>query len=150
MVTCKECKKEKDRSKFYKDSNRKSGIITVCKECHLKYSKEYKKCIVGRYKDYRLNAKKKDLVFLVSIEEFDILTSKKCYYCGGSSGSYKDRTYTGLDRVDNSQGYEVSNLVPCCKKCNYMKKDLSIEVFLYHIRQVYYYQEIARKETPRS
>lgn len=33
--------------------------------------------------------------------------------------------YNGLDRKDNSTGYTLENVVPCCKMCNNSKKNLS-------------------------
>ena len=37
----------------------------------------------------------------------------------------------GLDRVDNSRGYQADNVVPCCADCNYMKGQMSQEAFLH-------------------
>lgn len=30
----------------------------------------------------------------------------------------------GLDRLDNSKGYEITNIVSCCTTCNYLRGDL--------------------------
>lgn len=43
----------------------------------------------------------------------------------------------GIDRVDNSLGYILSNVVSCCKICNYMKKDLSEQEFQDQCERVY-------------
>lgn len=38
----------------------------------------------------------------------------------------------GLDRVDNTQGYLISNIVSCCKQCNQMKMDYTRSEFIEH------------------
>jgi hypothetical protein len=76
--------------------------------------------------------------------------SAPCTYCGSAgentSQSYggrkqDDYNYTGIDRVDNNIGYVVSNIVPCCSMCNYMKKDTALPVWLNHIRKVLKYYD---------
>lgn len=43
-------------------------------------------------------------------------------------------------RINNSVGYTVANVVPCCKECNLGKKTMDVSVFLSWIRRVYEYQ----------
>lgn len=89
------------------------------------------------YATYRRGAIKRGLSFDLTIEEFEEITSKNCHYCGlppsrthlatrAINGHY---VYTGLDRVDNKVGYTASNLLPCCKVCNYAKRNASFEEF---------------------
>lgn len=40
-----------------------------------------------------------------------------------------DFIYNGLDRVDNTKSHTKENCVPCCKYCNYAKRNLTIEEF---------------------
>lgn len=42
------------------------------------------------------------------------LRENPCIYCGGKLPLYG----LGLDRLDNSKGYERGNCVPCCTICN--------------------------------
>ena len=35
--------------------------------------------------------------------------------------------YNGIDRLDNSEGYNTHNTVPCCKIYNGAKTDLSLD-----------------------
>ena len=37
-----------------------------------------------------------------------------------ADGTWEDARLT-LDRVDNTKGYELSNIVLACRRCNYMK-----------------------------
>lgn len=66
----------------------------------------------------------------ISLEDFSEITSQPCEYCG-------EKTVGGLDRVNNFLGYEKSNVVSCCKVCNYMKNKLPFEEFKIHIKKVY-------------
>jgi hypothetical protein len=49
-----------------------------------------------------------------------------CIYC-----NFKHETHlNGLDRLDSMQGYELSNVVSCCKYCNLMKGSLDPTTFI--------------------
>jgi len=37
----------------------------------------------------------------------------------------------GVDRIKPELGYFKDNTVPCCPTCNYMKGNLSMEVFIH-------------------
>ena len=83
----------------------------------------------------------------LTIEEFGEIISKDCYYCGKSpvpSVKFKKRKYNNtkpflantVDRIDSSKGYTKSNCLPCCKTCNTMKMNLSLEEFLCKINKL--------------
>lgn len=55
---------------------------------------------------------------------------KPCHYCG-----YAIFTI-GLDRIDNSDGYRIGNVVSCCSLCNRSKNNLSAEKFISQCAQV--------------
>jgi hypothetical protein len=55
-------------------------------------------------------------------EVFKNISKQDCYYCGKGGPN-------GIDRVDNSIGYEPGNCVLCCKHGNYVKGDLSQDDF---------------------
>lgn len=90
------------------------------------------------YQKYRSSAKKRKLIFTLSIDEFKFLTKQNCYYCGvepvnvGSSDkrTYGTYTYNGVDRVDSTKGYEIDNVVACCSVCNFAKGRNTIEQFM--------------------
>jgi hypothetical protein len=42
-----------------------------------------------------------------------------------------------MDRVDNSLGYVIDNVVSCCEMCNLAKKDFSREEFESWVRRVH-------------
>lgn len=92
---------------------------------------------------YKRSAKKRNLSFSISLDDFLKLTKMDCHYCGSfpsnktkfvkGNGSY---TYNGLDRVDNLIGYNIDNLVPCCRQCNISKRDLSLCEFKEWIKKL--------------
>ncbi len=61
------------------------------------------------------------------------LFKQPCYYCGEIMN---DEKLTGIDRIDNLLGYITSNIVPCCKICNMMKKDLDQKTFIKMCRHI--------------
>jgi hypothetical protein len=89
----------------------------------------------GRYKTYRGSAKRRDLEFSLTPDEFASFWKKSCVYCGNEIKTI------GLDRVDNEKGYVLSNVIPCCLFCNRMKGVLSRDIFIQQcskISQHYY------------
>jgi hypothetical protein len=95
------------------------------------------------YSSYKIRSLKKNIIFDIDKETFYKLTESDCYYCGAepSQKIYKRKRgyylYNGIDRVDNTLGYSKENCVSCCKICNYMKQDLTLEEFYSHIRRIH-------------
>jgi hypothetical protein len=89
------------------------------------------------YSVYRHNAEIRDRAFTLTKDDFRNLTSFTCFYCGrppsciyklnAKTGEY---VYNGVDRIDNAQGYILSNCVSCCKTCNLMKRMQSVKDFI--------------------
>jgi len=95
---------------------------------------------------YQKHAAERGLRWQLTHQEFCDLTTKACFYCGKPPQNKSETRdthgafmYSGIDRVDNTQGYSSNNTVPCCKLCNWMKKHLTKDEFLNHIQQVYLY-----------
>lgn len=90
--------------------------------------------------------KELDFDFFVSI------TRENCFYCNQSpnnyihyqcSNKYSELArssggvyYSGLDRYDNSINHVESNVVPCCKYCNFAKSDMNVVDFFNHINKI--------------
>jgi 5-methylcytosine-specific restriction endonuclease McrA len=102
------------------------------------------------YNQYSSGIKKRNLPFELSKRDFFEITQKNCSYCGsppntphghfklnGDSKLNGPYISNGIDRVDSSKGYTLANSVPCCKTCNLMKHELSIDNFLKHIELLY-------------
>jgi len=91
------------------------------------------KGLPAKYVNYLLRAKRKNIAFEFSVEEFSKLTAKNCYYCGGEG--------FGIDRINSKLGYTIDNTVSSCTKCNMMKYIWSKNDFIHHIKKIYHYQE---------
>lgn len=94
---------------------------------------------------YRRGAKVRGHSFSISLEDFKSLVESPCYYCGTLNSDYSHRTIkylsiNGIDRKDNSIGYEIGNCLPCCKFCNIMKQTLSEENFLNQVDKIFKFQ----------
>lgn len=89
------------------------------------------------WRSTKRNAERAGRAFELSLEEMRKLAQQPCRYCNAqpqvdSLGLCR----TGIDRIDNNQGYTVSNSVACCSTCNIMKSRLSVTEWLTHIRTV--------------
>ncbi len=87
------------------------------------------------YSDYKNRASKRNLIFNLSEEEFNTLVNNKCYYCK------INQLKVGIDRLDSSIGYCLSNCVPCCKECNYMKGAIPYKEFLKQCKSICVYNK---------
>ena len=76
-----------------------------------------------RYVQSKTNAKTRGVAWELSKEEYFELIAKPCYYCEDAFGM-PVKTGVGLDRIDNNGGYSVGNVLPACKVCNAIRKDV--------------------------
>ncbi len=86
------------------------------------------------YNSYKKSAKKRGYEFNLTKTEFAEIIVMPCVYCGESLTQEKKKRsafgsfrYTGIDRYDNTKGYVSGNCVPCCKVCNRLKSDMTID-----------------------
>lgn len=92
---------------------------------------------------YRLSARRAGRRFALNLQSFQALTSAPCHYCAAPPSQLASRkaktpwgayVYSGIDRMDNAQGYVAGNCVPCCGVCNTAKGGMSYADFVAHIR----------------
>jgi hypothetical protein len=91
---------------------------------------------------YNFHAKRRGLSFQLTKEEFKKLIKSNCYYCGVEPSQILVRgndslVYNGIDRLESNVGYTMDNVIPCCKMCNYMKRDYSYQTFMSQIYKIY-------------
>lgn len=84
--------------------------------------KKYRVQPKTRWQRAKSAAKKRQKEFFLSLEEFFVLIEQPCYYCDNFLGK-KTTTLSGLDRIDNSKGYTIDNVIPCCGVCNRIRGD---------------------------
>ena len=100
------------------------------KEYDRKYRQTYNGIPEKRYFLYRKGAKERGIKFKITIDYFKKFWQKPCCYCGNEIKTI------GLDRIDNTRGYIINNLIPCCSKCNRMKGKLSQKEFIEHCKKI--------------
>jgi phage/plasmid-associated DNA primase len=93
------------------------------------------------YARYKIQADKRGLSFNLSKDDFSKLIRMDCHYCGAKPKQlrFTDRVsaiFTGIDRMNNSEGYELSNVVSCCSLCNFMKVKLSHDEFIAQCKRI--------------
>lgn len=84
---------------------------------------------------YKFDAKSRNLDFNLNRNDFIDLTKLNCFYCNKNPSNKIivkniELIYNGIDRIDNSKGYILDNVVTCCKKCNSDKKSISVEMII--------------------
>jgi hypothetical protein len=72
------------------------------------------------FREARKAAAKRGYSWTLDVYEWLELKAHPCRYCGYAVES----TRGGLDRLDNTRGYEPGNVVPCCYACNVAKSDI--------------------------
>jgi len=147
-VRC-ECGTEQDNY----SSSLASGKSTRCRSCRGRENTgNAKRRITGthlaakdKYHDYKVKAKKRGYFWNLTFDEFLEITAKNCIYCNQPPSNVNklpnkdwadDFVYTGIDRFDNTRGYESDNVLPCCATCNYMKRDLTHLEFISQIAKI--------------
>ncbi len=114
---------------FYKQPNgsmyTRGQSACACKEClrqlrRLRYQQDGETART-RYSTARASARKRKIEFALSFEEFSTIVSQPCTY-GPPATAPEIRV--GIDRKDNSKGYETGNCVPCCARHNQIKSDV--------------------------
>jgi hypothetical protein len=111
----------------------KTIFCTSCREIPTKF--DAMKAINKIYNNYQISAWERQLSFEISLQEFSELVLSSCTYCGGDFSNtlkrpYGEFKYNGVDRIDSSIGYKISNLATACKHCNFAKNNRSTQEFI--------------------
>lgn len=124
---CKACLK-KSRAKQY--SKHKEYYLIKAKQQHeanRKRGKERHYTMNSRFSYAKSRATKNGKGWALSFENYKMLVEQPCHYCSNKLAPDK-ASGVGLDRIDNSKGYEFNNVLPCCGICNSIRNDyLSVQ-----------------------
>jgi len=103
------------------------------------------------YNRYKRGARDRNIEFKLYSDEVYKLSQGACVYCGldpitprvyYKGYSYEVTLYSnGIDRVNNTIGYLPTNVVSCCRYCNYAKHDMSVEEFFIWLKRVHDYNK---------
>jgi len=88
----------------------------------------------GMLKSIHKGARDRNLVISMTDEEIMNMTDLNCVYCNTETKDMICRN--GLDRIDSSLGYDLSNCVPCCGSCNMSKGQLDPLTFIERNKQI--------------
>jgi hypothetical protein len=120
-----------------------------CKKCYDKfqYNKYKTKNASKKFSNERaftfakMCALKREKEWLLSFEEYINLINKSCYYCNNKL-SEPVRRGIGLDRINNDIGYQINNVLVCCKICNSIRNNfLSVEEVKIAVQAIINYRE---------
>ena len=113
------------------------NIGSECWDCLVKKKydrkakdRKYTQSPKGKYSDYKCHATRYTTPFNLTFEQFISFWQNKCYYCNSRIATI------GLDRVDNTKGYDLSNIVSCCEFCNRMKNSHTLEDFINQCKKI--------------
>jgi len=126
-LECRKCRTIKPIEEF-------ASHETTCKQCNkVKHSLERQAYLDAnpkipreRHSKYKRHAEERNIIFNITPEEFNAIVSGKCTYCGTDQK-------IGIDRYDNNVGYILSNCVPCCGTCNFIKRTMSVAELKDHL-----------------
>jgi hypothetical protein len=90
------------------------------------------------YRQYQYKAEARNLTFRLTLDEFKKIIEQPCHYCG-------EYEVMGVDRVDNRVGYLLSNSVPCCMECNFMKRNMDKHRFVNRAVKIARHQDKLKK-----
>jgi hypothetical protein len=87
---------------------------------------------------YKKSARERGIEWGIDDNDFFVIVSSNCVYCGSqpctvrkpNKGVNGEFVYSGIDRIDNAQGYIPGNIVACCWNCNRAKGTLGLHAFL--------------------
>ena len=65
-------------------------------------------------------AKRTNKKWSLTLEDYTQEISQGCFYCGKG---LLNHVGTCLDRIDNSKGYTLDNVLPCCGICNQTRNE---------------------------
>lgn len=103
-----------------------------CLEIHRERGVRRTKSFTELFGIAKANARARDLLWTISFEEYKALRSSPCHYCGLPHES--DENGTGLDRLNNNEGYHLVNVVSCCAVCNIVRgKMFTVDEMKYRI-----------------
>lgn len=125
------------KRKIVQESNLHSGYSTQCLRCGRKQGGMKRRrpgnALKGYLKKYQEDAKLSGRSFTLTDEQFAEITSQDCHYCGQppsfirKNSEWEAVRFNGVDRKDNSRGYDWDNVLPCCTPCNRSKLCRSYE-----------------------
>ena len=145
------CRCDCGKEKIVRETSLRNGYIVSC-GCYQKeriaregalqraHNPRKNNFILTAYNTHKTCSKQRGIPTSLSFADFERLVTSPCFYCGvaGSKLIYRKakkkdvvgRVINGIDRKVNSEGYTLTNGIPCCGRCNVAKHTLDFEEFI--------------------
>lgn len=119
---CKACHGQVKSQQLAKRESRNISLLCARKDKANSWARRWRKNPANRARviciDSRSSDRKFGRAYALNPELVQALISQPCAYCGST-----DLMMT-LDRKDNAIGHVPTNVVPCCVRCNYVRRDM--------------------------
>jgi len=141
---CEKCEQKKPLNDFPLLRSKKGqtgigGRKAYCKECERSYARERSKIPHIRLKNMWNSYKHADIRKFgnlsrqfIRYKTFLALQHEPCHYCG------ERVEFMGIDRIDSGKPHTEENCVPCCWRCNQMKRAMGVRNPTAHSDWVFY------------
>lgn len=103
------------------ERNKKYSRSPIAKQIKQAYHVKNRNIPELRFTKSRQQAKTRNILWSLTKDFYCMIVKTPCYYCDDQLGDTKENCGVGLDRIDNSKGYENNNVVSCCAKCNFVR-----------------------------
>ncbi len=130
----------------------RSNIATAAKDWHEKNRESWEqkvgkltpleRALRNRLKMYKWNAARENHPWLLTDEQARCLFLKNCHYCGvapgegGRSSKQVAILLHGIDRADNTKGYDLQNSLTACWMCNRAKGARNEHEFIDWVKKI--------------
>ena len=121
--SCKKCRDQNKKQDKLRDKTHRNLIAKIN--------------INQSFRSYIKEAKRRNIDFQLSKEDFMNIVKKNCYYCCDMN---EEKKFNGIDRIDSSKGYLLENCISCCTLCNYYKNKHSISLFMKRVEHILSYK----------
>lgn len=146
MRTCKTCGEEKDIEQFPIRKRTPRAVYrkydcSICdnrrimkahtknpekqRERNQRYRTKPANLAIVLLRDINKSDKKRGFSNDLDVDFLKSAIASSCTYCG------ENQLRVSLDRIDNLKGHMKSNVVPCCSRCNYMRRDMPYEAWIH-------------------
>lgn len=142
IIKCILCKKPKSLS-TYSLQNGKCLAHSSCRR-NEQWNNLSDEIYIGQvisfmYARTKNSAKIRKMKFTLTREDIANLIFLNCHYCGVEpEQTYRTlvKTFNGIDRKNNNEGYTIDNCLPCCMTCNYGKRDMPYNNFIKYLDRI--------------
>lgn len=145
---CNICNRFKSNSNLQDFKNRINNIVEKPFKEHIINNLNLNKYQISNLKKIWSDSYNKE----IPLEFFISVSQENCFYCNSKPSNYSHYQYSkkyselarntgmiyysGLDRYNNLPIHLITDVVPCCKYCNFAKSNMKVQDFYYHINKI--------------